>query len=59
MQAEFKHVAAGVGSQHPFISDLTVVDDNMNQWRMQLKDFDEDLPGGRQLNQDLLKLQQQ
>jgi Fe-S-cluster formation regulator IscX/YfhJ len=59
VQAEFKHVAAGVGSQFPFLQDLTVVNDNMNQWRMHLKDFDDDLPGGRQLNQDLQQLQQQ
>ncbi len=59
MQAEFKHVLRGVGTQHPFIQELSIKDDNVNVWQLKLAGFDDDIEGGRQLNDDLERLQQQ
>lgn len=56
MQAEFRQLANS--NHHPFVSNLTVVNDNLNQWQLQLKNFDEGLAGGRALNADLQRLQQ-
>ena len=35
------------------VKDLTVVGDNMTKWRFKLCNFDSDLEGGRNLNDDL------
>jgi hypothetical protein len=59
VQAELKHVQRGVGTQYPFIQELSIKDDNINLWQLKLANFDEDIEGGRQLNGDLDKLQQQ
>ena len=59
VQAEFRQLASTMGSQHTFIKDLSVVDDNICVWQLKLSGFDDDVPGGRQLNEDLRRLQQQ
>jgi ubiquitin-protein ligase len=41
------------------IRNLTFHQDNMHVWRLDLGDFDDDLTEGRQLNEDLRKLEQQ
>ncbi|GAX74128.1 hypothetical protein CEUSTIGMA_g1577.t1 [Chlamydomonas eustigma] len=54
---EFKHVSSLIdGGNLPQISNLTMHQDIVNTWRFQVKNFDEDLPGGKQLNIDLLEL---
>lgn len=39
------------------VHDLQLVNDNVHKWRFKLKDFDDDVPGGKQLNKDLQDLQ--
>lgn len=54
---EFKYIqqqiANGTLKQ---ISNLELVNENLCKWRFRVKDFDEDHPAGRQLNEDLRKL---
>ena len=53
VQAEFKRLSrAGLG----MLSGLCLVDDDLCTWRFKLKDFDEDVDGGSQLNADLRRL---
>ena len=37
----------------PQIKDLTIVGDDVNRWRFKLYNFDNDMEGGRNLNEDL------
>lgn len=37
----------------PQVKDLTIVGDDMTKWRFKLCNFDSDLEGGRNLNDDL------
>lgn len=57
MQAEFKHLSADIeAKKFGFVKELSLVDDNMLIWQLKLHNFDNDLPGGKQLNQDLRRL---
>ncbi|CAD7697949.1 unnamed protein product [Ostreobium quekettii] len=40
----------------PQVADLEYVNDSIRRWSLKLKNFDDDVPGGRQLNQDLAQL---
>jgi hypothetical protein len=40
----------------PFVKEMTVDGDQMTTWRLQLCNFDDDVPGGRQLNEDVANL---
>jgi hypothetical protein len=40
------------------LHDLETVNDDVRKWRLKLKNFDDDVPGGKQLNKDLAKLKQ-
>jgi hypothetical protein len=53
--AEYKHLFKNLGS-YPFIEDLDIDGDNMNRWRLKLRNFEESSEGGKQLNADLCKL---
>ncbi|GLC47365.1 hypothetical protein PLESTF_001277600 [Pleodorina starrii] len=44
------------GSKTPHIFDLTTVNDNILCWRFRVKDFDEDVQAGQQLNNDLREM---
>ena len=39
------------------VHDLQLVNNNVHKWRFKLKNFDDDVPGGKQLNKDLHYLQ--
>jgi len=59
IQAEFRHLTKEVAAgKLTFIRDLSLVDDNLSCWRFKLHNFDEDIPGGKDLNADLLRLKQ-
>eukprot|EP00775_Hariotina_reticulata_P008971 gene8971-9146_t len=59
IQAEFRHLTREVAAgKLNFIRDLTLVDDTLSSWRFKLHNFDEDIPGGKDLNADLLRLKQ-
>eukprot|EP00882_Tetradesmus_deserticola_P020886 GHRQ01022574.1.p3 GENE.GHRQ01022574.1~~GHRQ01022574.1.p3 ORF type:complete len:104 (+),score=46.89 GHRQ01022574.1:420-731(+) len=54
VQAEFKHFSADIESRKfDFIQELSLAGDNLLTWQLNLHNFDNDLPGGKQLNQDL------
>jgi hypothetical protein len=60
VQAEFKHLSADIDAgKFGFIKGLSLPADDLLVWQLKLHIFDADLPGGRALNQDLRKLQQQ
>lgn len=60
VQAEFKHLSADIkAKKFGFIKELTLPTDDMLVWQLKLHHFDDDLPGGRQLNEDLARLKQQ
>jgi hypothetical protein len=57
VQAEFKHLSADIESKKfDFIQQLSLAGDNLLTWQLKLHNFDDDLPGGKQLNQDLRRL---
>lgn len=57
VQAEFKHLSADIAAKKfDFIKELSLAEDNMLVWQLKLHNFDNDLPGGKQLNQDLRRL---
>lgn len=54
LQAEFMHLSHMIQSgEMPQVHDLELVGDDLMKWRFKVKNFDEDIPGGRSLNQDL------
>ncbi|WIA19343.1 hypothetical protein OEZ85_003974 [Tetradesmus obliquus] len=57
VQAEFKHLSADIqAKKFDFIQQLSFAGDSLLTWQLKLHNFDDDLPGGRQLNQDLRRL---
>ncbi|KAF6249727.1 ubiquitin-conjugating enzyme/RWD-like protein [Scenedesmus sp. NREL 46B-D3] len=57
VQAEFKHLSADIeAKKFQFIQQLSLAGDNLLTWQLKLRSFDDDLPGGKQLNQDLQRL---
>jgi hypothetical protein len=57
VQAEFKHLSADIeAKKFGFIQQLSLAGDNLLTWQLKLHHFDDDLPGGKQLNQDLRRL---
>lgn len=60
VQAEYKHLNADIRqNKFGFIKELSLPSDDMNVWHLKLWKFDDDLPGGKQLNEDLQRLKQQ
>lgn len=59
IQAEFQHMCRSIAEGNmPQVHNLRLVDDNLFQWRFELKNFDEDMPGGKALNKDLEELRE-
>ena len=59
LQAQLQDGGSSGGSSgggHPHVSHLALVGDDLLRWRFGLRNFDADLPGGRQLNEDLARL---
>lgn len=57
IQAEFKYLNNKIiKGEWPQVKDLTVVGDDMTKWRFKLCNFDSDMEGGRNLNDDLNNL---
>lgn len=60
IQAEYKHLDADIrAKKFGFIKELTLPGDDLMVWELKLHNFDNDLPGGKTLNEDLAKLRQQ
>lgn len=60
VQAEYKHMAADIKAKKwGFIKELSLPSDDLLVWHLKLSDFDDDLAGGKQLNEDLRRLKQQ
>ncbi|KAK9838239.1 hypothetical protein WJX84_000696, partial [Apatococcus fuscideae] len=51
--AEFKSISQNPGTQ---LSHLEMVNDNALKWQFRVANFDDDVPAGRKLNEDLHKL---
>lgn len=59
IQAEFLYLTKLIAQGNmPQVHNLRLLDDNLFQWRFELKNFDEDMPGGKALNQDLKDLKE-
>ncbi|KAL0027580.1 hypothetical protein WJX77_012237 [Trebouxia sp. C0004] len=58
--SEFKHLHRSVqNGQSSQLSNLILVNDEVTQWRFELKNFDDSIAAGHQLNQDLQQLMSQ
>ena len=58
--SEFKHLHRSVqNGQASQLSNLILVNDEVTQWRFELKNFDDSVVAGHQLNQDLQQLKSQ
>ena len=58
--SEFKHLHRSVqNGQSNQLSNLILVNDEVTQWRFELKNFDDSVATGHQLNQDLQQLMSQ
>jgi hypothetical protein len=57
IQAELKQLYKDLPSSYPFIRNATPVGDNLHLWHLELCNFDEGSAGGKELNEDLRKLQ--
>ncbi|KAK9819125.1 hypothetical protein WJX74_005594 [Apatococcus lobatus] len=53
VMAEFKSISQNPGTQ---LSHLEMVNDNALKWQFRVANFDDDVPAGRKLNEDLHKL---
>jgi hypothetical protein len=60
VQAEYKHLDADIrANKFGFVKELSLPGDDLHVWELKLCAFDDDLPGGKALNQDLARLKQQ
>ena len=58
LMAEFRSLSKTISNQPDGqLQDLELVNDSLRNWQLKVKNFDQDVPGGRQLNQDLAELQ--
>jgi hypothetical protein len=57
IQAELKQLYSDLPSAYPIIRSVTTVNDKLQLWRIQLCNFDDSSVGGKQLNEDLQRLQ--
>jgi len=58
--SEFKHLHRSVqNGQASQLSNLILVNDEVTQWRFELKNFDDSVVAGHQINQDLQQLKSQ
>mmetsp|Transcript_16843 Transcript_16843/g.55098 ORF Transcript_16843/g.55098 Transcript_16843/m.55098 type:complete len:287 (-) Transcript_16843:119-979(-) len=56
IMSEFSYIASQIEAGTSPIHDLQLVKDDITRWQFKVKDFDDDAPGGRQLNADLQEL---
>lgn len=57
IMSEFLYLKQKIKDGDNLISNLELVDEsNVNVWNLELKDFDETIPGGKDINNDLNKL---
>lgn len=60
VRAEFKHLDADMrANKLGFVKELSLPGDDLHVWELKLWAFDDDLPGGKDLNQDLACLKQE
>lgn len=60
VQAEFKHLDADIrANKFGFVKELSLPGDDLHVWELKLWAFDDNLQGGKALNQDLARLKQQ
>jgi hypothetical protein len=57
IQAELKHLTKQLeAGRLGCVKELCMINDDLNTWQLKLQGFDDDIPGGCELNKDLKKL---